>query len=91
MIVTIAFQNSAYGNKWFYAFITGVEYKNDKASEVTFEIDDMQTYLFDVDLKECFVEREHSSDDTISGSITGEPVELGEYMYSNYAPLDSGI
>ena len=85
----LAFQNSAYGNKWFYAFITGVEYKNDKASEVTFEIDDMQTYLFDVDLKECFVEREHSSVDTVGSSITAEPVDLGEYVVSDYKPLSN--
>lgn len=87
----LSFQNSAYGNKWFYAFITGVEYKNNESSDITFEIDDLQTYLFDVELKECFVEREHSSVDTIGSSITGEPVELGEYMYSDYSPLDSDM
>ena len=57
----LAFQNSSFGTKWFYAFITGVEYVNNETSEITFEIDPVQTYFFDVQLKECYVEREHSS------------------------------
>ena len=36
------FQNSAYGDKWFYAFITSVEYVNDVTSNISFEIDVMQ-------------------------------------------------
>ena len=38
------FQNTNYGNKWFYAFIKSVEYVNNETSEITFEIDVMQTW-----------------------------------------------
>lgn len=85
----LAFQNSNYGNKWFYAFITGVEYINNITSEITFEIDSMQTYLFDVELKDCFVEREHSETDEVGDNIQAEPVALGEYINSDYAPFGS--
>lgn len=78
----LAFQNHAYGTKWFYAFITSVEYVNDTTSEVTFEIDVMQTYFFDVTLKQCFVEREHSETDELFGNIQPEPVSVGEYIDS---------
>ena len=58
------FQNTNYSTKWFYAFLTNIEYVNDKVSNVYFTIDVMQTwFLFDCTLKECFVEREHSITD----------------------------
>ena len=80
----LAFKNVNYGNKWFYAFITSVEYVNNVTSEITFEIDVMQTYLFDVELKDCFVEREHSETDVIGENIQAEPIETGEYVNSDY-------
>lgn len=78
------FQNSNYGTKWFYAFITNIEYVNDKVSNVYFTIDVMQTwFLFDCTLKESFVEREHSVTDNVGDNIIGENLELGEYSYGN--------
>lgn len=58
------FQNTAFGNKWFYAFITDVEYINNVTSLVTYEIDVMQTWFFDYEIKPSFVERECVLDDT---------------------------
>lgn len=81
------FQNTSFGNKWFYAFITSVEYVSNNVSEITFEIDVIQTWLFDFTLGQCFVEREHSSTDNIGDNILPEPVEIGEYMFSGYEKL----
>lgn len=74
------FQNKAYGNKWFYAFITSVEFVNNEVCEVRFEIDEMQTWHFDYTLKECFVEREHSATDVIGENLVPEGLEQGEYI-----------
>lgn len=74
----LAFQNASFGSKWFYAFITGVEYVNNETSEITFEIDVMQTYMFDVQLKECYVEREHSTTDVAGDNIVAESVDIGD-------------
>ena len=74
------FQNSSFGNKWFYAFITGVEYVNNITSEISFEIDVMQTWFFDYTLEECFVEREHSVTDNIGDNLVPENLELGDYF-----------
>ena len=74
------FQNSSFGTKWFYAFITSVEYVNNSVSQIRFEIDVMQTWHFDYTLKECFVEREHSVTDSIGGNLVPENLELGEYI-----------
>ena len=74
----LAFQNASFGSKWFYAFITGVEYVNNETSEITFEIDPVQTYFFDVQLKECYVEREHSSSDKAGDNIVAENIDIGD-------------
>lgn len=77
------FQNTAYGNKWFYAFIKSVEYVNDVTANIEFEIDDMQTWHFDYTVDYCFVEREHVTDDTIGAHIEPENVECGEYVLNS--------
>lgn len=76
----LMFQNASFGSKWFYAFITGVEYINNITSEITFEIDVMQTWFFDYSLDQCFVEREHSVTDNIGDNLVPENLELGEYV-----------
>lgn len=76
----LMFQNTSYGNKWFYAFITSVEYVNDEVCEVRYEIDHLQTWHFDYTLKECFVEREHSATDVIGENLVPEGLEQGDYV-----------
>ena len=83
----LAFQNTSFGSKWFYAFITSVEYVNNITSEITFEIDVLQTYFFNYTMKKCFVEREHSTTDVIGENILPEPLATGEYVYDKYEPL----
>lgn len=82
------FRNTAYGSKWFYAFITAVEYVNDHCCEIAFQIDVMQTWLFDITVKECMVVREHSSSDNIGHNILPEPVQLGEYKSSERGSIN---
>lgn len=79
----LMFQNTTYGSKWFYAFITGIEYVNDVTSEVTFELDDLQTYFFDTELMPCYVEREHTADDTIGANLVKEDIGVPELCVMN--------
>ena len=69
--------------KWFYAFITHIEYVNNEVSEVFFEIDVMQTWLHDYTLQECFVERQHTSSDTLYSNLVPEDVSMGD-VYVQY-------
>lgn len=87
----LAFQNTNYGNKWFYAFITSVEYVNDITSEITFEIDDLQTWYFEMQLQPSLVERCHTTTDVIGEHIEPEPVVLGEYVFNNKKIQDEVI
>lgn len=53
------YTNTNFSNKIFYAFILNVEYVNPNTSLITFALDVWQTYQFDLDFRESFVEREH--------------------------------
>lgn len=87
----IMFQNTAYGNKWFYAFITAVEFVNNECAEITFELDVMQTWFFDYEPDYCFVEREHTVTDEIGEHIEPENVNVGEYVAMNYKDLSVAL
>lgn len=76
----VMYQNANYGSKWFYAFITAVNYVNENMTELVLELDVMQTWYFDYTLKQCFVEREHVNDDTVGAHINPEP-EMGFEQY----------
>lgn len=76
----MAFRNTAYGNKWFYAFIDSVEYINDNCTEISYTIDVMQTWYFDYDLGQCFVEREHTLTDNFGENVIPEDIN-GNFSY----------
>ncbi|MBO7733327.1 MAG: hypothetical protein J6S67_12255 [Methanobrevibacter sp.] len=58
----IAFNNSAFGQtKKIYAKILDIEYINNDCCEISYNIDFWQSFMFDVDYSECFIEREHLS------------------------------
>lgn len=76
------FQNTAFSTKWFFAFITSVEYINTNVAEITFEIDHIQTWFFDYTTPPCFVERMHSLTDNIGDNIVPENVNTGEYIFN---------
>lgn len=68
------FKNSTFENKWFYAFIIDWEYLNNGITLISYVIDDIQTWFFDCELGDCFVEREHAMDDTVGANRIPEPV-----------------
>lgn len=81
------FQNTSFGTKWFYAFVTRVDYVNNVTADVHYEIDVMQTWIKDYSLRMCFVEREHSGSDNIGDNIVPEPLELGELIFNSYGKI----
>ena len=78
------FQNTSYGSKWFYAFVTEVEYINDAVSEISYEIDVIQTYMFNWSLGMSMVEREHSATDVAGGNLMSEPFDVGDYVVESW-------
>lgn len=74
----IMFQNTNYGSKWFYAFIRQVNYISPSNTEIVYEIDYLQSFMFEFQIKPCFVEREHASksEDNPFTNLVPEPVEI---------------
>lgn len=82
----VMYQNSKYSNKWFYAFITKMEYINDGRTDIHIETDVIQTWLFDYTLKASFVEREHTNNDSVGSNTVPENLETGSYISCKLQP-----
>ena len=83
----VMYQNEAYTNKWFYAFITNMEYVNDHMTNITIKTDCFQTWQFEIVYKKSFVEREHVNDDSVGKHTVPEQIETGEYMCNDTGSL----
>lgn len=80
------FQNSNFGDKWFYAFITNIEYVANQVSRIDYEIDVMQTWFPECELRPSFVEREHTGTDGIGVHRVEENIDYGEYYLRSLEP-----
>ena len=67
-------------NKYYYCFITNMEYISENTTKIYFETDVWQTWGFNLNYKKCFVERCHVTDDTIGANTVPEGLETGEYV-----------
>lgn len=76
----MAYRNSSFENKWFYAFIDRVEYINDKTSAIYFTIDVLMTWYFDYEFDKCWIERQHQETDVPGDNLIPENLETGEYV-----------
>lgn len=77
------YQNNAFDDKWFYAYITNIKYINDGMSEISIETDVYQTWQFDLVFKDSFIEREHVADDTVGLHTIPEGLETGGYIINS--------
>ena len=76
----IVFQNPDYSNKWFFAFITNVEFKGNNNTEISFQIDSWSTWFDKWTKKPCYIIREHVNDDTIGANIIPENLDVGDVI-----------
>ena len=72
------FKNTSFENKWFYAFVTNVEYINNVTVNMYYTIDVIQTYMFDWQLHQCLIERQHSTTDVAGDNLEIEGLEIGD-------------
>lgn len=86
------YKNTGFSDKWFYAFINGIQRISNEVSAISFTIDVMQTwYLFDTTLRPCYVEREHVADDTIFTQYVPEGLETGDYLVTSQGWIYSSV
>jgi hypothetical protein len=72
--------NATYPNHWFFAFVNKVEYVNEMAVNIYYEIDVFQTYCLDWTLEPCMVERTHTTTDVIGENTIAEPIDTGKLI-----------
>lgn len=80
----VMFKNANFSQKWFFAFIKKVDYVNTNSCDILIELDVMQTWKFDVQINQCYVEREHTNDDTRGVNLQVEDVDLGAYRQRQF-------
>lgn len=89
------YQNENYTDKWFYCYITNMEYINDGTTRVYIETDVFQTWQFDFTWKQSFIVREmiNVNEDSPSANLIpesfeiGDPIQVKSYTIPELAPL----
>ena len=76
----VMYKNKQYSNKWFYAFIAGMQYESNTCTAIQIKTDVFQTYMFEYELKRSYVKRETVADDTFGKHLIREDVDTGEYV-----------
>lgn len=72
----MAFKNTNYSSKWFFAFVDNIEYRNEHAILIDYTIDIWHTYMVDGSYLDCYVQREHVSNDTNKkNNLVVEPIQ----------------
>lgn len=76
--------------RWMYAFITGCEYINNDVTEISYEMDVMQTFFPYADpAAYYFVERETPATDEPGDNLVPEGLQVGDYVNENIITSDS--
>ena len=85
------FKNLSYENKFYYAFVTAVNYVNNETTELEFVIDPIMTWMGTFVPKKCLVLRQHARRDRIGDSLTDEGVQLGDYIITHVDAYPASI
>ena len=81
------YRNKNHGNKWFYAFITDIEYVSDSMSSISITTDVWQTWQFDITFKPSYIEREHTNDDAVGNNTIPEGLDTGPYICNSLTDM----
>ena len=91
----VMYRNEGYSNKWFYAFITDMQYSSNGATDISIKTDVWQTWQFDLNYKPVLIDREHTNNDTIGANTLPEGLELGEMVtngnITNFGPINESL
>lgn len=76
--------------KYFFAFITSVNYINNNCTAIEFVVDNYMTWFPHLQLGQCFVEREIPASDKIGEHTLDEGLETGDLVNSFHTTYDFG-
>lgn len=81
----LMFSNTNHWNgKWFYAFIDKIDYVNENCAEISYTLDDIQTWFFDYVEEQCLVIRQSPYNDAFGSNLQDEGFACGEYVQSDH-------
>lgn len=88
----LSFINPSFDNKVVYARIMDYDYINNECVEIVYSIDYWQTWMFDVTFEDCYIEREHLSENDFQKSVTNpyDPTIL-EFKTAEPLPVSKDI
>ena len=78
----LAFNNKGFIDRWFYAFITDINWLSDNSCIISFELDVFQNCAYRASYNSCFIEREHvkKANDGYGANLVPENLESGEMI-----------
>lgn len=76
----LIFRNNNFQGHYFFAFIDKVHFVNTNMCEIEYEIDPVQTWMFDMNVLHCVVDREHTQTDEIGDHLLPEPIDAGDIV-----------
>lgn len=84
----IMFQNKDFGDKWFFANITDFFYISPKVTEITYSVDSLQSFMFEIDwnLKSYIARRTWCSEDSTTrlANLPLEDLDIGsQYLIAD--------
>lgn len=74
----IMYQNSNFGMRWFYAFINRMEWASNGSTRLYVSTDVIQTWFFDINYYQSYVDRCHSDTDVVGDNIVPEDFTAGD-------------
>lgn len=77
-----------YEDVTYYCFVDSIEYINENTIEISYTIDQIQTWMFYYQLNPCYVEREHVRSDGIGEHRVAEGLDTGDYTTSGFESID---
>ena len=78
------YRNTNFTNKWFYAFITKIEWVSANSAKLYLSTDPIQTWFFDITYYTSFISRQHSVTDSPGDNIQPEPISGSRVKYQTY-------
>lgn len=87
----VMWQNVGFGNKWFYGFVTDIQYVSPECCGIRIQMDSYQSWLFQFTIGKSFVEREHVSDDSKGANTLPEGLETGPFVVDHENEFTMGL
>ena len=80
----VMYKNDNFSDKWFYAYITKIEYLNPECTALHIKTDVFQTWFYDCTFRPSFIVRETVLDDSLFKHTIPENIESGEKNRSEH-------